>query len=282
MERALSGSVSAVESHSPQVTSQESVPQPKNGSPRSSRETVFNNLINSPLLFMDSCGYIIDRLASEIEDLRLRRDPVFRGKEKLSGDGSTVIILPGLATWESEFDDTKTYFSRSGHRAITYFPQVVNLGQVNVLLEGSKDFVKEQAEKSKSKVQLMGHSLGAYFIRIIAHEQPRLLKDYVKKIFLLGAPAGGRVNTVVETLFLASHLPFSARQIEDFVESLRNLPEKVDIPGIDVYEIESACDLIVQRQNGNADDDVVTFRSSHRALPRDPDVLRYIAQRLAA
>ena len=277
---ALSGSAAAFPIDSPQIRQETSLKSTK--TLVSAPEIIFNNLINLPRLIVDSGGYIMDRLASEAEHRRLSHDAVFRGEEKLTGDGSPAAILPGAATWMWEYDDLLTYLSKSDHPAEAYFPHIVTLGHIDIMYEGAKKFVRKKAREFKGKINLIGHSLGGYFIRKMAYEEPEMLEDCAKRIFIVGAPPGAIVNTAVETFIMAGHLPFSARQIEDFVKSIRTLPEKVDIAGIDAYEIESAHDLIVSRQNRRARGDVATFDSTHRALTRDPDVLRDIVEKLAA
>lgn len=267
---------------SPQV-SQEVTSQSKNGFRRPSREILINHLLNFPRLFVDANVYLLDVLASEVEHQRFIRDQISQDKkEKVTGDGSTVVAFPGLGTWRSLYRDPKSYFERSGFRFAIYFPGSANIGQIDLLYEGSKKFLIEQAEDSKSKVHLVGHSLGAYIIRVMANEDPELLSNTVRDIFLVGAPANGRINSVVETIFLLSQLPYKSDQIDTFIGKFRNLPERVAVDGVNVYEIESQFDLIVKNLNGKVQGKSATFESAHSALLRDPDVLGYITERFAA
>lgn len=264
--------------HSPQTTSQED--NLGNNSSISKRSLL--NLVNLPFHLMDTQAFLLDQLSSGIERLRLGSDPVYQGKEEPRGDGSKVIIFPGLATIKPSYSGPLRYLSKAGFEPEVYMPHPINAYSWNEILYGSMKRIWEYFKSTRERANVVGHSLGAYMLRVLAEDYPEFLEETVKKIFLLGAPPPERVNILVESVFMLSQWPLRKREIDEIVSRIKNLRGDVNLKGIDVYEIESSHDLIVERRKGEISDNVLRFHSSHSALPRDRDVLSFIANKLVS
>ena len=102
-----------------------------------------------------------------------------------SGDGHTVILLPGFLGDDGYNAPLRKYLAGLGYEAVGW-EQGRNLGPRDGLLEKTRDYLQEQADRSGGKVSLVGHSLGGIYARELAKEQP----DCVRQVITLGSPFG--------------------------------------------------------------------------------------------
>ncbi len=172
------------------------------------------------------------------ELLLLHAAPVYYGIGIPHGDGSGVILIPGLLAPDFYLKPLYSWLSRIGYEP--YFAGITCNAQCpNLLIEGCLNNAIERAlADTGRKVHLLGHSLGGIIARSIAAQRPR----DVASVITLGAPfrgtvAHGAVLRIIESVrdrILGEHstdvLPdcYTARCTCDFVDSLRrSMPASV-------------------------------------------------------
>jgi triacylglycerol lipase len=172
------------------------------------------------------------------ELLLLHAAPVYYGMGIPPGDGSGVVLIPGLLAPDAYLKPMYSWLDRIGYEP--YFAGIACNAQCpNLLIEGClNDAIETSFSDTGRKVHLIGHSLGGIIARSMAAQRPR----EVASVITLGAPFRGTVahRTVLRVIekvrdrILGEHsrnvLPncYTARCTCDFVESLRrSLPASV-------------------------------------------------------
>src|SRR5579872_1116333 len=123
------------------------------------------------------------------ELLLLHAAPVYYGLGVTQGDGSGVVLIPGLLAPDFYLKPMHSWLSRIGYEP--YFAGIsCNAQCPNLLIEGClKDAIDRARAETGRKVHLIGHSLGGIIARSIAAQRP---KD-VASVITLGAPFRGNV-----------------------------------------------------------------------------------------
>lgn len=172
------------------------------------------------------------------ELLLLHAAPVYYGMGIPPGDGSGVVLIPGLLAPDFYLKPMNSWLGRIGYKP--YFAGIACNAQCpNLLIEGClNDAIERAFTETGRRVHLIGHSLGGIIARSMAAQRPR----EVASVIMLGAPFRGTVahQTVLRVIEKVRHrilgehrtdvLPdcYTARCSCDFVESLRrSMPASV-------------------------------------------------------
>jgi pimeloyl-ACP methyl ester carboxylesterase len=118
-----------------------------------------------------------------VEFSMLLGDPVFWGWGVPRGDGHSVLALPGLGGGDGYLLPMRRWLGRIGYRPVDSGIDV-NPGWSDELVEELADLVEEEYRRSRSKVTIIGHSLGGVFGYVIAAHQPHM----VRQLITLGSP----------------------------------------------------------------------------------------------
>lgn len=223
------------------------------------------------------------------ELLLLYAAPIYYGLGVAHGDGSGVILIPGLLAPDFYLKPMHSWLSRIGYEP--YFAGITCNAQCpNLLIEGClNDAIERARAQTGRKVHLIGHSLGGIIARSIAAQRPR----DVASVITLGAPFLGTVvhRTVVRIIemvrdrILGEHsadvLPdcYTARCTCDFVDSLRrSMPDSVRETAIYTEQ-----DGIVDWRYCRTEDCENNFEvtGTHIGLVYNPSVYSIVATRLA-
>jgi triacylglycerol lipase len=224
------------------------------------------------------------------ELLLLYAAPVYYGMGVPDGDGSGVVLIPGLLAPDFYLKPLHSWLSRIGYEP--YFAGIACNAQCpNLLIEGClNDAIERALAETGRKVHLIGHSLGGIIARSIAAQRP----SDVASVITLGAPFRGNVahRTVLRVVEMvrdrirgeySDHvLPdcYTARCTCDFVDSLRRpMPDSVQETAI-YTEQDGIVDWRYCRTNDCENDFEVT--GTHIGLVYNPSVYSIIATRLAA
>lgn len=116
-----------------------------------------------------------------VEFSLLLGDPVFWGLGVPRGDGHSVLVLPGLG--DGYLRPLRGWLGRIGYRPVESGIDV-NPGWSEELVEGLAGLVEHEFQRSRSKVTIIGHSLGGVFGYVIAAHQPRM----IRRIITLASP----------------------------------------------------------------------------------------------
>ncbi len=118
----------------------------------------------------------------------LRLSPVYYGFGVPAGDGSGVVIVPGLLCTDSVLAELHGWLSRIGYRP--YFSGMDVVADCpNLLATRLAATIRRAHAETGRRVHLIGHSLGGIFARSAAVRMP----DYVGSVITLGAPFRGLV-----------------------------------------------------------------------------------------
>ena len=106
------------------------------------------------------------------ELLLLYAAPVYYGLGVAHGDGSGVILIPGLLAPDFYLKPMHSWLSRIGYQP--YFAGITCNAQCpNLLIEGClNDAIERARAQTGRKVHLIGHSLGGIIARSIAAQRP--------------------------------------------------------------------------------------------------------------
>ena len=222
------------------------------------------------------------------ELLLLHAAPVYYGLGIPHGNGSGVILIPGLLAPDFYLKPLHSWLNRIGYEP--YFAGIACNAQCpNLLIEGCLNDTMERAlAETGRKVHLIGHSLGGIIARSIAAQRPH----DVASVITLGAPFRGnvahptvlRVVEMVRDRILDEHnadvLPdcYTARCTCDFVDSLRrSMPHSIQETAIYTEQ-----DGIVDWRYCRTDDCENNFEvtGTHLGLVYNSSVYSIIATRL--
>lgn len=223
------------------------------------------------------------------ELLLLHASPVYYGLGIPQGDGTAVIVIPGFLGSDTYLSHLNKWLERIGYRS--YLSGIgLNAECPNLLIRYKLAQTMEQATReTKSKVHLIGHSLGGVIARSIAGQHP----DKVASVITLGAPFRGTVAhhsvlhaaKVVRQRILKEHgdgvLPqcYTPRCTCDFLQSLRcQLPKRVLETAIFTKD-----DGIVDWRYCKTGNRKLDFEvpGTHIGMAFNPSVYTIIANRLA-
>jgi pimeloyl-ACP methyl ester carboxylesterase len=142
------------------------------------------------------------------------------------GDGHAVIVFPGLTAGDATTVPLRRYLDSRNYNT-SGWGQGLNLGPREGVLDAAKRQLEETAQRSGSKVSLVGWSLGGIYARELAKEMP----DLVRCVVTLGTPfAGPHTSTNAWRIYQFA----SGRSIERETENY-NLPVAPPVPTTSIF-----------------------------------------------
>jgi len=181
-----------------------------------------------------------------VEFSMLLADPVYWGWGVPRGDGHSVLALPGLGGGDAYLRPLRGWLRRIGYRSLESGLDI-NPGWSEELLEELAVLVADEFRRSRTKLTIIGHSLGGVYGYAIAALQPQMV---------------GHIVT------LASPLSFVRRSVPATVA---------------VTSLYSRRDSIVRYPAALARDPHahnIEVESSHIGMATHPDVYRRLGRRL--
>ena len=125
---------------------------------------------------------------SLLELAELRLSPVYYGKGVPAGDGSAVVIVPGLLCMDLVLSELHAWLSRLGYRP--YFSGMDVVAECpDVLARRLAATIRRAYEDTGGRVHLIGHSLGGVFARSAAVR----MSQRIASVITLGTPFRGLV-----------------------------------------------------------------------------------------
>lgn len=143
---------------------------------------------------------LANELLLPLELLSLYLSPVYYGFGIPRGDGSAVILIPGLAGLDEYMLPMYLWLADIGYRP--YFSGIGLLADCPQRLSGRlhQTILKAYGQTGRRRVHLIGHSLGGIFARSAAVLWPKLIASVIS----LGSPFRGLVAN--EAIFTISDL----------------------------------------------------------------------------
>jgi pimeloyl-ACP methyl ester carboxylesterase len=135
-----------------------------------------------------------------VEFSMLMTDPVFWGWGVPRGDGHTVLALPGLGGGDAYLRPLRTWLQRIGYRPIESGLDV-NPGWSEELLDELTALVADQFRRSRTKLTIIGHSLGGVYGYAITAHYPQMVRHIVTLASPLARVRSSVPSTVAVTSF---------------------------------------------------------------------------------
>ena len=224
-----------------------------------------------------------------VEILGLRVSPVYWGYGVPRGDGSAVVVVPGMMGTDLYLAELRAWL-----RSIGYRPYQSGIGLnadcPNLLLQyGLAETISKACRQTKRRVHLVGHSLGGVLARAAAAQMP----GSVASVITMGSPFRGvaahpSILSVADWVRRAIHkrhgggvLPecYTARCTCDFLQSVEGkIPASVNQTAI-YTKSDGMVDWQVCR-TGDASIDI-EVSATHLGLVFNPAVYDALGRRLA-
>lgn len=210
-------------------------------------------------------------LFSGVDWLALRLSPIYFGLGVRRGDGSPVVVVPGLFGTDDYLVELHSWLRRIGYAA--YFSDIgLNADCPKLLTERLLKTVEKAFRETGRPVRLIGHSLGGLLARAAALRRP----DLIVQVITLGSPVNGvRAHPLV--VAAVQHVGSSCTQA--CVDDLQApLPE--DVAEVSIF---TKTDGVVDwrtciRGDGRP---ALEVAGTHAGLVFNPQVYRAISQLLA-
>ncbi len=196
-------------------------------------------------------------------------------KNSKSGDGHPVLVLPGFMATDVSTSPLRTFIKKIGYTSYGWGAgrNYANEVYLDMLLEKVEDIFLTH----RTKVSIIGWSLGGVFAREIGKRKPNL----IRQIITLGSPFAG-VTEPNNAMWLYELLT-DGRGTEDVdPELLRGIPDPAPVPTTAIYSKE---DGVVPWETcmEAIEDDLhqnIQVRGSHLGLGVNPSVMEIIKDRL--
>lgn len=125
---------------------------------------------------------------SLLELAELRFSPVYYGMGVPAGDGSAVVIIPGLLCMDLLLSELHGWLARIGYRPYFSGMDIVN-DCPDLLARRLAETINRAYSETGCRVHLIGHSLGGVFARSAAVR----MSDRIASVITLGTPFRGLV-----------------------------------------------------------------------------------------
>ncbi|XVX19671.1 esterase/lipase family protein [Actinomycetota bacterium] len=207
----------------------------------------------------------------------LLRAPYFAGAPR--GDGHPVLVLPGLMADDSSTFILRMYLKMLGYRVYKWHLGR-NVGPTDAVLAGMPAAVKRIAKRNRSKVSIIGWSLGGIYARGLAHDHP----DSVRDVITLGSPY--RLHRPSQSRARSAYDRFGhlhAVGSESGAVPRREVTAKpLPVPATSIYSTWDgivAWEHCIEPTSSQAEN--IRVLASHIGLGHNPQVLWAVADRLA-
>jgi triacylglycerol lipase len=209
----------------------------------------------------------------------LLRDPVFRGRGVPRGDGRPVVLIPGFLAGDWTMRVMHGWLGRIGYRS-HLSGILLNVHHSERMLSGLRRVVSEVAERSESRVTLVGHSRGGLLAKVLSQRKP----DDVEQVIALGSP----LSDWTDLALLTHHAVGVVRTANELAYG-----RKLNLEGRFTYDLKLP-PAVPTTSIYTRSDDVVNFRSclrpdipaisvwgTHNGLVVNPEVYRLLGRLLA-
>ncbi len=189
------------------------------------------------------------------------------------GDGEPVMAIPGFRASDASTRVLRSYLRYLGYH-VRGWSMGVNRGDVPRLLPELSQRVLRYADKTGSKVRLVGWSLGGYLAREVARDHP----EAVDRVITMGSPIiGGPRYTAAASFYEERGIDMD--EIEAAINRRYEVPLQVPVTAIyskgDGIVAWRAC---IDHRSPNVEH--IEVKGSHLSLGFSPTVLRIVARRL--
>jgi triacylglycerol lipase len=224
------------------------------------------------------------------EAAQLLRSPVWRGAGVAPGEGRPVLLIPGFMAGDGTLATMARWLRANGYR--THRAGIrANVGCSQDACERIEERLEALAERTGSKVAIVGQSRGGVLARVVATRRPDLVSGIVGlgaptvgqlrvhplvllQVGVVGALGTGRVPGLLRMSCLRGACcgPFRDDLLQDFP------------PGVRYISVYSRSDGIVDWRAclDGAADELVEIRASHCGMAVSVQAYEQVARALTA
>lgn len=224
--------------------------------------------------FFDHTGHIrrppSGRLWREAQSLLLYHPAPPETRHPIGRD-HVVLVVPGFLAADIMTRPLRRYLERCGFRVFGW-GMGLNLGPTPRLLAGLRQRLTDLRRLEGGPISVIGVSLGGLFVRDLAYERA----DDIRCVITLASPFRLPTASPLEPL-LQLCAPLYSTSIDP-----ERLAAPLPMPSLAIYTRD---DGLVAWQSCRPDDEngvAVEVRGSHVTICRNPEVMRIVAERLAA
>ncbi len=197
---------------------------------------------------------------------------------KGTGDGHSVLVIPGLLTNDATTFILREFLKNMGYKACRW-EQGFNPGVRESLFNGAVSVLKRIHAESDQKVTLIGHSLGGIYAREIAKLNP----EFVRQVITLGSPFGD-INgdyTNVKRVYEFFN-PDDSKLPPQLKEARESMPIAPPVPTSALYsKKDGVCHWQSCMQvDGHKETENIEVEGSHLGMVANPEVMFVLADRL--
>jgi triacylglycerol lipase len=214
------------------------------------------------------------------ERLALLRDPVFRGRDLPAGHGEPILLIPGFMAGDWSLALLAGWLRRLGYRPFASQLRVNQHGSEATVAMLARPLHTAALECSQA-VTIIGHSRGGTLAVVLAHRQPKL----VRQVITLGSPIADplAVSPFTRLTVRAVRLGHGVSPRGPLAEEprfARDLTARAQLPVTSMY---SRSDAVVDwHACVRPDVRAVEVRGSHVGLAANRAVYRVLATLLAS
>jgi len=192
-----------------------------------------------------------------------------------TGDQHPVLVLPGFMASDTSTKPLREFLDKIGYTPIAW-DLGRNYGKVTFLNELS-DKLQTLRKKYKTKVSIIGWSLGGVYARQLAKQHPKL----VRQVITLGSPFRG-ISKSNNASWIYNLLPGNKRVVDLDPGLLKDLPIPAPVPTTAIYSKEDG--IVPWRYCMEKKEDSlhqnIQVRGSHLGLGVNLSVFEIIEDRL--
>jgi pimeloyl-ACP methyl ester carboxylesterase len=194
------------------------------------------------------------------------------GAEIPRGDGHAVLILPSVGRGDGQTAPVRAFLAAIGYAPFGW-ELGINFGPTAKLLAGAMDRLTALAA-AHGPVSLVGYSMGGLFARWLALRAPQCVRQAITVCSPFRDPAGSAAFPLEPLLGFWPGV--------DLRSLAKDVGRPLSVPGTFLY---SRADGIIAWNHcidGNAaPGDNIEVTGPHTTMPKNPEVMRILAERLA-
>jgi pimeloyl-ACP methyl ester carboxylesterase len=188
-----------------------------------------------------------------------------------SGDGSAILVLPGVFRTDAQTADLRRLLNALGYVAYGW-ELGRNFGPTRVLMRGALARLTALAE-AHGTLAVVGFSMGGLFARWLAVQAPHL----VRQVITIGSPWRAPVHSacvpapLIKTAWRGQNLAAMADAIEG----------PLPVPATSLFSQRDGIVSWESCRDPATPEDNIEVACSHVMMEQDADVFRHVADRLA-
>lgn len=193
----------------------------------------------------------------------------------VEGDGHPVLVLPGFMSTDASTNPLRKYLDSIGYSAYGW-SLGRNFGEESDI-DRLLDLTDKLYQEHRTKITIIGWSLGGIYARQIAKSRPHL----IRQLITLGSPFTGLTESNHVTWI---HKFITSGKGEDIIdpELLNDIPKPAPVPTTAIYSKQDGIvpwEYCLEEEETDTHQNIQVY-GSHLGLGVNPSVIKIIVDRL--